>query len=245
VGRLFDLIAGQPEQFFVSHYQLSSETDIRILVVRTLLTYLELDGYIRATSPRYDSYRIKPLVSSKSILDRIVKSVDYMAEQGWIEVDVSDLVHGYRRLRPIDQPKLLADELHERLVRRERSEIERVDSVYRLAAAKSCQAGTLAQHFGETMADPCGHCSACLGEGPWQIPSVKSRTIGSSSQRAMEELSRQYPDRFTTARERARFLCGLSSPGLVRARLTRHASYGVCAMVPFADVLRQVGGTAD
>jgi ATP-dependent DNA helicase RecQ len=74
---------------------------------------------------------------------------------------------------------------------------------------------------------------------------VKSRSIGSSSQRVMEELSRKYPDRFTTARERARFLCGLSSPGLVRARLTRHASYGVCAMVPFADVLRQVGGTAD
>ena len=44
VGRFIDLIAGQPESFFISHYKLSSETDIRILVVRTLLTYLELDG---------------------------------------------------------------------------------------------------------------------------------------------------------------------------------------------------------
>src|SRR5690606_13739129 len=68
VGRLLEVIAGQAETFHISHYQLSAETDIRILVARTLLTYLELDGYIAGTAPRYDTYKLKPLVTSKQIL---------------------------------------------------------------------------------------------------------------------------------------------------------------------------------
>ena len=44
VGRLIDLIKDQHDPFHISHHKLSYETDIRILVVRTLLTYLELAG---------------------------------------------------------------------------------------------------------------------------------------------------------------------------------------------------------
>lgn len=285
VGRLLELIVGQPDPFYVSHHRLSAETDIRILVVRTLLTYLELDGHLKSTSPRYDTYKIKPLVSSTAILDRfqgerrqflagvlssltkgrvwfslnmvlaakrlgtdrerIVKAVDYMAQQGWLEVQVSDLVHGYRWLRRLEQPKLVADRLYENLVAREGTEVARVEEVFRLATAESCQAEMLSGHFGESLGEPCGVCSACLGDGPWAIPDIGSRSIGSASKQLIDELARKYPDRFTTARQRARFLCGLTSPGLIRARLTRHPGFGVCSMVPFADVLRQVGGTAD
>ncbi|MGI9474712.1 MAG: RecQ family ATP-dependent DNA helicase [Rubripirellula sp.] len=281
VGRLIDLIVGQPEHFHLSHYKISSETDIRILVVRTMLTYLELDGYIKATSPRYDTYKIKPLVTSSSILDqfkgerrefvagilssltkgrtwftlntvlaakklnversRIVKAVDFMSEQNWLDVQVSDLMHGYRKLKPIEQSKTLSDEFHQRLTRREQGEIERLDEVFQIARAESCMAQTLSRHFGEST-DPCGHCSSCVGEGPQSIPEIESRSIGSSAKRVMQELQAEYPDRFTTPRDQARFLCGLSSPSLVRARLTRHPSFGVCDRVPFADVLAQVAG---
>ncbi len=281
VGRLIDLIANQPETFYLSHYKLSAETDIRILVVRTLLTYLELDGYLKATSPRYDTYKIKPLVNSQTILGhfrgerrefvasllslltkgrtwftlnmvlatqrlntqrtRIVKAVEYMADQQWMEVQVADLVHGYRWLQRIDETKkTLADKLHELLVRRERSEVGRLDDVFRLAAADSCQSLTLSSHFGETVSEPCGRCTACLGQGHHVIPQPESRLIGSAAQRAIEQLAAQHPDRFTSARDRARFLCGLSSPAFVRARLTRDPNFGVCQCVPFADVLRQV-----
>ena len=281
VGRLIDLLVGQPEQFHLSHYKISAETDIRILVVRTLLTYLELDGYLKATSPRYDTYKIKPLVTSKSILNRfegerrefiagilssltkgrtwftlnmvlaarklnvdrsrIVKAVDYMSEKKWLDVQVSDLVHGYRKLRSIDQPKTLADQFHQRLATREKGEIARLDEVFQLARAESCQAQTLSKHFGE-LEEKCGHCSACNGDGPWTIPEIGSRSIGSSAMRVIKQLEAEYPDRFTTPRDKARFLCGLSSPSLVRARLNRHASFGVCDRVPFTDVLAQMGG---
>jgi ATP-dependent DNA helicase RecQ len=282
VGRLIDLLAGQPDNFHISHYKLSAETDIRVLVLRTLLTYLELDGYLKATSPRYDTYKVKPLVTSKELLahfsgerrefvanilglltkgrtwftlnmvlatskldaprQRIVKAVDYLSEQKWLEVQVTDLVHGYRWVRRIDQPKkTLADTLHELLVRREQGEVGRLDDVFDLASARQCQAATLAAHFGETVAQPCGCCTACRGEGPQEIPSTPSRSIGSSARTTIDQLAAEFPDRFTTSRDRARFLCGLSSPSLVRARLTRNPSFGICQTIPFADVLQQLG----
>jgi ATP-dependent DNA helicase RecQ len=284
VGRLIDGLADRPESktLYLSHYKLSTETDVRILVLRTLLTYLELDGYLKGTSPRYESYKVKPLVTSKSILDRfdgerrdflagiftsltkgrtwftldmastaeklkvdrsrIVKAVEYMNEQNWLEVQVSDLVHGYRWLRRIEQPKTLADKLYKRLADRERGEIVRLDDMFELAKAGNCQSQTLSQHFGESLPKPCGHCTACLGQGPWTIPETSSQRVGSSSLKAIEELAAEFPDRFTTARDRARFLCGLSTPSFVRSRLTRHASYGVCDRIPFSEVLKQVGG---
>ena len=279
VGRLVDLIKDQHDHFHISHHKLSYETDIRILVVRTLLTYLELAGYLKATSPRYDTYKIKPLVTSRVILDhyqgderefcagvlssltkgrtwfmlntvlaaqklgvdrqRVIRAVDHMSEQNWIEVQVSDLVHGYRKLKNIEDSKTLADELYERLATREKSEVERLDEFFNLALATSCQPQTLSTHFGEST-EPCGECTACLGDGPWEIPEKGFRPIGSSALKLLEDVSAEYPDRFVQPRDQARFLCGLTSPGFTRARLSRHPSFGVCDRIPFSDVLEQL-----
>ncbi len=50
---------------------MSAAHDIRILVVRTLLTYLELNGYLEGGTPFYSSYQFKPILSSKEILDHV------------------------------------------------------------------------------------------------------------------------------------------------------------------------------
>lgn len=67
--RLFtQIVAGQPNEFFISYYGLGYDTDIRDGVVRTLMTNLELRGLIQSTSPRYDLYKFKPKVQSAQIL---------------------------------------------------------------------------------------------------------------------------------------------------------------------------------
>ncbi len=248
IGKLIDLIVGQPETFYLSHYQLSAETDIRMLVARTLLTYLELDGYLIGKSPRYETYKVKPLVTSRVILDslsgeprqfmsgmlscltkgrtwfllnmavaakrlnctreRIVKAVEYLAERDWVEVEVSDLVHGYQKSRAISEPKLLADELFKRLEQREQDELKRLDQVFELSRAESCMAGRLAEHFGERLAKPCGRCSHCLGEGSLAIPTGAPRSVGSSALKAVELLSKKYPDQLQHARDKARSYVG-------------------------------------
>ena len=69
--------------------------------------------------------------------ERVVKSVDYMAERGWLEVRTADLVHGYRWIKRIGDPKTLSDRLFQGLVERERNEIARVEQVMKLAEAIS------------------------------------------------------------------------------------------------------------
>ena len=66
IGELFSL----GEEFDVSLYTLSAEHDIRPLVLRTLLTYLELAGYLQSGTPFYANYQFRPLLSSTKILAR-------------------------------------------------------------------------------------------------------------------------------------------------------------------------------
>ncbi len=54
-------------EFDVSDYDLSARHDVRPLVVKTLLTYLELEGILQATSPFYSEYRFQPQKSSQEI----------------------------------------------------------------------------------------------------------------------------------------------------------------------------------
>lgn len=280
VGRLLEVIAGQAATFHISHYRLSAETDIRILVARTLLTYLELDGYIAGTAPRYDTYKLKPLVTSKQILahfsgerrdfvggmlscltkgrtwfllnmavaarrlncerERLVRAVEYLSERGWVEVQVSDLVHGYQKLRPLGDIEQLADALYQRLVEREAAEVARLDDVFDLARANRCLAQRLSQHFGETLGEPCGRCTFCLGEGSLELPPIAVRGIGSSAKTAIQQLWKKHPEHLSDPRSRARFLCGLSGPAFTRSKLSRDSSFGICERVPFSKVLEEM-----
>lgn len=277
MAKFVDFVAHQPESFHVSYYSLANECDIRDLVVRTLMTYLELDGYLTATGPRYDKYEFKPLVSSATILKnlqdeqrqfasdvlslcvkrktwfelplpivaerlkcdraRIVKMIDYFGEQGWMELKVGGLVHGYRRVKSMTDLEAIQDALHRRLVELEANDVRRIDRLFQMAYADRCQAGVLAEYFGQPIAEPCGQCSVCSGEPAQPPASSTPRRIGSSALTQLAGLRKERPEIWEDPRTRSRFLCGLSSPKLIRYRLTGHPLYGCCAEVPFADVL--------
>lgn len=68
-GMLHELL-GRGEQFDISQYDLSGRYDVRPLVVKTLLTYLELDGVIRSTGPFYTELRFQPQRPSAEVLSR-------------------------------------------------------------------------------------------------------------------------------------------------------------------------------
>lgn len=65
------LFAGHEETVELSVDTLGRAHDIRPLVVRTLLTYLELDGWIEAGTPFYSSYKFKPAMSSREMLAKL------------------------------------------------------------------------------------------------------------------------------------------------------------------------------
>ena len=60
-GLLDDVLAhADGEQFAVSEYELSARHDVRPLVLKTILTYLELDGVLEQGTPFYAGYSVRP-----------------------------------------------------------------------------------------------------------------------------------------------------------------------------------------
>jgi ATP-dependent DNA helicase RecQ len=68
--RLVRFFAAQPSQMLVSLYDLSGVTDLRPLVLRTAITYLELEDILIQGTPQYDTYALKFLVSKDKVLTR-------------------------------------------------------------------------------------------------------------------------------------------------------------------------------
>jgi ATP-dependent DNA helicase RecQ len=64
VGELLE----QGDEFDVSMYDLAQRHDCRDLVVKTLLTYLELDGILRSTGQFYTEFKFQPRRPSEEIL---------------------------------------------------------------------------------------------------------------------------------------------------------------------------------
>ena len=64
-GLLEEVFAnGDGVEFAVSEYELSARLDIRPLVLRTILTYLELEGLLRQGTPFYAGYSFRPVTGS-------------------------------------------------------------------------------------------------------------------------------------------------------------------------------------
>ncbi|MDR3403891.1 MAG: RecQ family ATP-dependent DNA helicase [Chthoniobacter sp.] len=68
VEALVRRMLGSGEEFHVSRYDLSQETDIRPLVVETVITYLELEGLLQPTRAFYESAQVQFLRADSAIL---------------------------------------------------------------------------------------------------------------------------------------------------------------------------------
>ena len=98
VQGLIGFVLDQPDNFDVSVYALSTEYDIRSLVISTLLTYLELEGTIASTGPLYNEYKFQPQRTSAEMLEgldetrqRFLRSMFANAKKGrtWFSIDIA------------------------------------------------------------------------------------------------------------------------------------------------------------
>ena len=267
-------------EFAVSEYELSLRYDLRPLVLRTALTYLELGGVLRQGTPFYAGYRLRPTDESfedvfsrfdesrahflRRLVEsgkagriwtslapdeaaaalgedrgRIVAALDYLDQQGLIELQTAELRQRYTvTAQPRSERELLED-LLERFARREHAEAERIQNVLELVTHDGCQVRALVGYFGENRADDCGHCSHCLDGRAQRLPAPEPKPAPESvvDAAALAALRSSHPDALATSRQVARFLAGITSPATTRAKLTRDARFGALADRRFADVL--------
>ncbi len=167
--------------------------------------------------------------------DRVVKAFGYLEEQGALTLKVSGLRQGYRiKNRPADVAAL-RQTLIERFETREQNDIRRVEQVLALAEGVGCLVRRLLAHFGEERRQDCGHCSVCLGEPPRPVAGALP-PVPAFDESALRALRRAHPGALGSARQAARFLCGLPSPRLTASKLAKHPLFGALADVRFRDV---------
>ncbi|WP_414676462.1 RecQ family ATP-dependent DNA helicase [Longimicrobium sp.] len=279
VRALVDELLGAGASFDVSVFDLSSRHDIRQLVVKTALTYLELLGVIHQGTPFYAGYRIRLKEELKEVTGRfngerkafvegifraasfgrtwytlnpedvaaklgsdrgrVCRAIEYLGEQELAEVQASDARLRFTRTATHADAAALADELLERFARREAQEVERVRDVVALASRDGCITTGLLAHFGEERAEPCGHCTWCETGRATVFPAPPpaapiERRVNAGEVRAVRD---GQPDALGAPRQLARFLCGLTSPAVSRARMGRHPLFGALEDHRFADVL--------
>ena len=102
INALVDFLLSQGTAFDVSRYDLSQTFDVRPLVVATALTYLELDGILRATGPFYGGYKVAIAASLEAVLgafdaDRadFLRRVFAASKKGrtWYTIDLAEVAN--------------------------------------------------------------------------------------------------------------------------------------------------------
>ncbi len=97
IERLLESVFSRGTHFDVSYHELAAQSDIRLLVVRTLLTYLELDGFLAGGTPFYSTYKFRPHQTSSQILShfqgerrQFLERLFRLARKGktWFQVDL-------------------------------------------------------------------------------------------------------------------------------------------------------------
>ncbi len=282
VRACIDHILTQEKFFSVSIYELSQLFDMRPLVVKTLLTYLELEGIVKSTGPFYAEYEFKPLKTSAEILarfdadrqsflrglfscavkkttwfsidldqagrktdsprKRVITALDYLEQSGDLTLKVAKPRLGFRQLATGGRDiETLKDTLVDRFQKREQSDLQRLQLVVDMVNHNGCKTGFLLEYFGEDLGRDCGHCSFCLqGENRILERMQTDGAIADDVAGKLTGLREKHDEALATARQMSRFLCGLSSPRLTRAKLTRHDLFGACAETPFAMVMEWV-----
>ncbi len=282
---LIEEILSKGGEFDISLYDLSARHDIRILVLRTALTYLELLGVLRQGTPFYAGYEMKLLVTKQEIIEkfqgerakfisdiftharlgkiwyalnpdelavamkqdrsRIVRAVEYLEEQGWVELRAAELRHRYTRLPGTPDIGALAPKLIARFLRREAQETQRIQQVVQLVTHPGCQTNALVGYFGEGRTAPCGHCLYCAKKQPQVLPEPRppSPLPSGLKEKEWQTLRKDFSEALGDPRQAARFLCGLTSPALTRNKLSRHELFGIFENRRFADVLAWCGSS--
>ena len=288
VGRVLEQILMRGTTFDLSRYDLAVSNDLRPLVINTLLTYLELEGYIVTTSSFYSSYRVRLLRDIKQInlgleeskrefiarilsngkqgrkwvtieptvaaeqmqcdRDQIIRELSSLETHGDISLKPAGIRHSYRRLRSPERMQELSSRVQQLFLKSEEQDLYRLEQVLSYAEESTCLNRHLLNHFGENQPDPCGHCGTCLGSSGGEVPGACAPEITLEHAEIIQSLLDERHGPLRTARQLARFLCGLSSPATSntwvamsttgkRIRLTTHDAFALLQDHPFHNVL--------
>ncbi|MDA7746496.1 RecQ family ATP-dependent DNA helicase [Psychromonas sp.] len=259
---------------------LSSQSNIRLLALKTLLVYLELEKVIEPAYSYYADYKYKLLIPENELVakfhgeraqfvqtilatsdkartwyslnfekmqrvyqcdrGRVLTAIDYLAQQGLIELQTKQMTQVYR----VYKEKIgstLCDELAQRFSEKESSEIQRIHHLLDFFASDECLNLQLARYFSDAnLQQACGHCSVCQGH-PAIMPAIKA--LPPIQQFNASELSASISEKLGEQNSvimKARFFCGLTTPLFTRLKARQLSGFGMFEHYRFSEVIAWV-----
>ncbi len=267
-------------QWEVLMNSLSDRSNIRLLALKTLLVYLELEGVLRPAYSYYAEYRYKLLVSENQLLarfkgerlsfiqailhssdkartwaslnfeklsvlyhsprSRVITAIDYLAQQGFIELQNKQMTLVYHVTeKTIDND--LKRRLLQRFLEKEQSEIQRIHFLIDFFSSERCLNLQLAEYFSDPkLKGACLHCSVCAGNIALMPEQDKLCLLNefdfyTLSQDIQKELGLQ-----NSATLIARFFCGLNTPIFKRLKVRKFSAFAQFSQYRFAQVKKWV-----
>jgi len=168
---------------------------------------------------------------------RVLTAIDYLDQQGLIELQTKQMTQVYNVEKAQIKPSL-RDELTLRFTQKEHSEIKRIHHLLAFFASAECLNLQLAHYFSDdNLQRPCGHCSVCAGH-PASMPEVaKLKPLSDYDKSALcAEISEKLGINDSAAL-RARFFCGLTTPIFTRLKVRQLSGFAVLEKYRFSEVL--------
>jgi ATP-dependent DNA helicase RecQ len=174
---------------------------------------------------------------------RVISTLSWLEESGFIELSHSGLQQGYRVEKRVSESELrsIIQTMMDRFQQRENGDINRLHLILDLIHSDECQVNKLIEYFGEKRKKPCGHCGVCTDENEIEIDSIEENHIGEDEAQLIFSVanSTNY-QMLNNPRALTHFLCGVSSPTISSKRLSRHSNYGALKEYSFNDVLQWI-----
>lgn len=165
--------------------------------------------------------------------ERAIKALNYLDEQGLIELEAKQLTQVYLLTHPLDitsVSRVLTDYFHAK----EQSEIERLQNLLAFFQLPTCLNHALANYFDDTSApQSCGHCSSCRGATIELINNAPQVELDKElMKKDIAELQHAFtkhlalPETELTLEVLCRFFAGITTPYLTKCRAKNLTGFG-------------------
>lgn len=171
---------------------------------------------------------------------RIVAALDYLNDQGALQLEFSGMTEVYEVLQPGFDLESVAQGLHRRFADKEAAEVARIAEMLDFFGSSSCLSKRLSAYFGEdTGWTRCESCSVCRHGGVQlrrtrELPPLSRQMVAD----ALVDLQEVLPEEKRTPVLQARFLCALHTPVFTQLKAARLKGYGVLEHYRFQEVLQ-------
>ncbi len=171
---------------------------------------------------------------------RIISAIEYFDEKGYISLSAKQITEVFKVIKVDFDVEYLVTSLHSLFKQKETMELKRIQRMLAFFGSNACLSHSLAAYFGEELPeDRCGTCSVCCSG---QVNITRSMPLPPLDDFDYQELTHQLYEQedAPSAASVARFLCGISTPWLIKIRAKQMPGFAKLERHRYQDVLAWV-----